>query len=177
MGKLDKRTFAEGMTALCELYGQEMSEASISVYFRAVSGLEPAEFKERVNRWVQSSSRFPRPADLLGGGERQARLKALNAWSEAWEAAERVGAYRSVEFADPTSARVIRQMGGWPQFCRPTEDETWHRKRFLELYGLIDQSEDHANGRRTLCGIFGDDRGVIVGSTERPALTEGHQNG
>jgi len=56
--------------------------------------------------------------------------------TEAINAIETVGPYRSVSFTDPiTSVVIAERFGGWPRFCCVHPDEIkWVRKDFAKAY-------------------------------------------
>jgi hypothetical protein len=48
---------------------------------------------------------------------------------------------RTPEFSDPAIHAAVRAMGGWRRVCFPSEAETWQRKRFLEVYEVMQSRE------------------------------------
>lgn len=164
------------LTAMCEMFGREMSDAGLAGYMKALDDVDADTF-ERAAWWcMRNRSRFPMPAEMreaVGAGTPSRDDRAIIAWGIAWQAVRDVGSYRSVEFADPVTGATIAEMGGWPAFCRPDQDEQWHRKTFIDTYKAL--AREGVEPRR-LIGLHersgGSDETVAIGTRgEQKRLT------
>lgn len=125
------------IVGLCETFGRELSEDALDAYLTALDDLTDDELEHAAGWCLKNREFFPPPAALrAAAGKREPSLgdRAIRAWAEAWDAVTAHGSYASVVFADPATAKTIAVMGGWPAFCRPTQDAEWHRKEFLDTY-------------------------------------------
>lgn len=139
------------VTGLCEVFARPaMSDAAIDLYLGALADVPVADLERAASRLVQQSRFFPKPAELreaAGHGVVAVADKALRAWADARNGIHEIGAYASVTFVDKTAARTIEAMGGWIAFCKPSQDEEWQRKEFLETYRAMDGAEGEAPAR------------------------------
>lgn len=177
----DVLKFQSLMAAMSELYGKEVTQGLMDLYWSALS-----EFTdEQVGRAIESGirkwkcfGRLPSPAEIIdeiGGGED----KALVAWEMLQQAVSRAGAYQSVRFEDPKISRVIKILGGWEAVCLWALDELqFRRQEFLKAYrGLPEggQSETLAgiNDRQNAALGYPETSPVLIGKeTSRPALPD-----
>lgn len=139
MQQNDRPQFASLMKAVGETYGGSApSKEKMELYFRVLSDLTIEQLTDAITALLNTrttTTTFPVPGEIrnaLSGGS----TAALSALDKAETAAERFGAYRSVQFDDPIIHMVIESMGGWPKFCRPDDDQDWHwhQKEFTKLY-------------------------------------------
>ena len=122
---------------LAEMFRTPLSEAAVEMYDAALADLSLDELRRAASECIRTCEFFPPPAKMLatiGKGPQSVTDKAIIAWAEVWPAVSEEGSYVSVFIADPVAARVVQAMGGWPAFCRPTQDLEWHRKEFIENY-------------------------------------------
>lgn len=166
------------LLGLCEMFSRELTEAATGLYLDGIDDLSVDDFRRAATWAIRNCKFFPTVAEIreaAGKGEASREDRAIRAWVEAWAAASDVGAWRSVEFTDPVTARTIAAMGGWPAFCRSEQGEQWRRKEFLETYrGLAGDVEADAPLR--LPGLHerggGVARVIVIGSVpDRPRLT------
>lgn len=136
----NKPEFAQILTAMAEIYDKELSEISVQLYWNCLKHLDFDHFREACAKCVETSKFMPKPAEILqnaSGGPRETH--AIREWDAIQAAVSSVGAYQSVEFDDPVTAKAATAVGGWSELCRPTEDEHWLRKRFIETWLAYDQ--------------------------------------
>lgn len=141
MNDTDRPRFATLLVALAEVFDKPLSDAVLGVYFDALKDLPIEVVQNAVAVSIGSLKFMPKPAEIrecAGAGAPALADRALLAWTAAWEAVHRVGAWRSVQFDDPVMIATIDGMGGWTAFCRPQVAEQWHRKEFLDLYRALD---------------------------------------
>ncbi|MGK9397207.1 hypothetical protein ACSJD8_03680 [Klebsiella variicola] len=99
MNDSEKPKFAQSMAAIGEIYGKDISEVMVGIYWNA---LKPYPVED-VMRSFQGHTRdtdngqfFPKPADLLRHIEGNKDGKALMAWSKAYRAICSYGRRNSV---------------------------------------------------------------------------------
>lgn len=152
MTEQDKPGFLLAITALAELFGRELSDAGLELYFRSLRDLSPAEFKMAVESCARTCRHFPRPAEILEAAHGSGDSRAIEAWIDAWGLVSSVGSYQTPEIYDPVTAKTIEAMGGWPAFCLTEDSESWHRKRFIDTWIALDKRREHIE-RTRLAGI------------------------
>lgn len=75
-------------------------------------------------------------------GEKGAQLMAEAEWGKLLEAVRSSGAWREPEL-HPTTAFVVRQLGGWSNVCRWKEEELgWKRREFIAAWREASGRED-----------------------------------
>lgn len=122
----DKPKFAQAITVLGEIYGKEVSQTLIGVYYNALEAWPIDEVSKAIQahtRDTENGQFFPKPADLIRHLEGSQEGRALEAWSKAVKAIGRVGRYSSIVFDDPVIHKVIDEMGGWSKLCLTEVDE------------------------------------------------------
>lgn len=140
----DKQKFASQLAGVYSLYGKELSDVVIAIWWRSMERFDVDAVVDAFSRHVLSpdTGKFlPRPADIAGliqGGTEDSSLKA---WTELERAIRTIGAYQSVEFADAITGHVIQDMGGWQEMCRTTEKDLPFRKNeFVKRYSSYKRS-------------------------------------
>jgi hypothetical protein len=121
-----------------------ITDVQLSVYLDGLARFTPAEFEAASRAWMRKSRWFPFLSDLLelmAGPEVDIATQASLAWAAVERAIPRIGAYASVQFADPAIGECVRQVfGSWPRACSLDPDgPAWagRRKQFMELYPAI----------------------------------------
>lgn len=149
---VDSGKMAEWLSALGETFDREISDALAEVYSRALSDLTDDELDRGMGLVIRNCRFFPKPVEILEyarGGAAPAKDRALLAFHSVYDGAS---AYSSIKL-DPVTAATIEAMGGWPAFCRPEQDEHWHRKEFVDLWVAYDRQRETLGGPRLLMGI------------------------
>lgn len=118
--------FAEMLTSLADLYGKELTEASITLWWRALAQYDVAAVREGFDRHVRNvdTGQFmPKPADVLKMLHGTTQDSAMLGWAKVDRAVRQVGIYRSVVFDDALVHRVLHDMGGWAMLGTKKESE------------------------------------------------------
>lgn len=130
--------FAKVIFETAEAYGIKLTEARIRLYAADLGDLEMAQVAAAFRRCRREGSGFfPSIAELRRHVTATPDDRALLAWSAMEQAAERVGAYQSIEFEDPAAARALTMVfGSWPSWCQhETGPELLvKRQQFLAAY-------------------------------------------
>lgn len=122
----DKKPFAEVVRASMDVYGRDVSPDVLRIWWAALQEFSIDEVRTGFSRYIKSteSGTFPpKPADIIRMIEGSSSDRGALAWAKVLEAAQRVGAYRSVCFDDPIIHNVIEAMGGWTAICAMEKDE------------------------------------------------------
>lgn len=122
----DFENFSEMLSAVGGLYGKEISEMTISLYFNALKDYDLSAVRQAFNRHVKNpdSGQFmPKPADLIRMMSGTSLDAAMEAWAKVDKAVRQVGTYASVVFDDPLIHRAIADIGGWVKLGTKTDDE------------------------------------------------------
>lgn len=116
----------------------DVSEFTIQVWISACEQYSLEQVKKAIVHHATDPERgqfAPKVADitrLLVGTKTD---RSLIAWSKAYEAAQRIGAYTDVAFDDPAIHAAIADCGGWVKFCRTDSDElSYLQHRFCNSY-------------------------------------------
>lgn len=126
MQAADFEPFRKMMALVAEQYGKPMSPDLIRLYFDGLSHL-PLEtvrtaFQKHL-RDTETGQWMPKIADVIRACEGKSEDAAYIALVELQGAFSSVGAWRSVEFTDPITRAVVRDMGGWPELCGRNAEE------------------------------------------------------
>jgi hypothetical protein len=174
----DRAAFAELMFALAAMYGRDLSRVQLDIYWRTIGGLDLEQLREAATRHAADPERgrfMPLPADFaaaLYGTKPQRAAAALLATRQA---AQRLGAYRSVVVDDPVTATTLRQLGGWEKVVAAiAHDAESFERRFLAMFsGLADNPAARiADGAQVLEGA--DARIARESGRTPPAPVAGH---
>lgn len=122
MQRIDFRRFTQALTACSELYGRELSEGALQMWWTLLERYDIEDVEHAIRACVSNtdSGQFiPKPADIirvLAGGTHGDRAQI--AWGGVLKAMGTVGAYTDVVFDDEATHAVIEDMGGWAKVCR-----------------------------------------------------------
>lgn len=164
----DKPKFAQAITVLGEIYGKEVSQTLIGVYYNALENWPI----EEVSRAIQAHTRdtengqfFPKPADLIRHLEGSQEGRALEAWSKTVKAIGRVGRYCSVVFDDPVIHKVIDEMGGWSKMCiTNVEEMPFKAAEFTKRY------------RAAVRFGYSEHPRILIGESDMHNMSQGYQS-
>lgn len=138
MKPTESASFKALLAGVFALYGKDLSEAVLSIWWGSMRHYEFEAVKDALNRHAVNPDNgqfLPKPADvvkLIDGGTADS---ALQAWAKFERGLMRFAPYQSVVFDDPLIHRVVQDMGGWPGFCEHQEDEwPFVRNQFVALY-------------------------------------------
>ena len=139
----DRAAFIRRLVALASVLDGDLSSISKQeLYWSALKHLTDEQFDAACNRLLRTSRFFPKPVDFIEDAHGDSDERAHAAWLVAWDEVSHTGAYRTPRFDDPAITAAVLELGGWVAFCRPTDDETWHRKRFMAAYASADKRRD-----------------------------------
>jgi hypothetical protein len=121
----------------------ELNDVQLSVYLDGLTPFTPDAFRAASIAWMHRSKWFPALSDLLGLLEPEANpeQQAALAWATFERAVGSVGAYGSVQFADPCIGECVRQVfGSWPIACSFAYDSPgWSQRRqqFMAIFPVL----------------------------------------
>lgn len=117
---------------------QDVSAFTLTVWWNGCKTFEFEQVAQALSNHATDPDKGqfpPKVADIvriLGGTKTD---RSLREWSRVHESMSSVGAYTDVDFGDPATHAAIRDMGGWPKFCRTElKDLSYLQHRFCELY-------------------------------------------
>ena len=157
-----KLRFAAVIEQLGVIYGKEIDEVLLRAYWAALRDVSIDDLENAAYSHIALEKWFPKPCELR---HVDATAVSYRAWDTAITAAERVGAYKSVDFEDGAINATIRFMGGWRQFCgMKPEDEHWRRQEFLQAYRQFSAHGISSNQSRALVGIAQNSTCIAIAS-------------
>jgi len=132
------KDFRTTIAALHKAFGVEATEASYDGYLMGLADLSIEELRRAVLMAIRERSVLPKPYDIrkLIGKSSSSEDRAVAAWNDV-QRALRIGCYKTIDFEDKLCNAVIRNLGGWPNFCSRfsgAEEEKWVRQEFLKAY-------------------------------------------
>ena len=170
----DQGAFQRQLSACWALYGKTLSSDMLEIFWRALQPFPLTDVSRALSKHVINpdvGQYPPKPADLVRQLEGDTASQAMRAWSKAFEAMRRVGAYRSVVFDDPLIHVVLGEMGGWVQLCRMSDDETPFRAReFEKRYRSYKAERSLPPQAPKLCGLLERHNGTRSEHTPDPVL-------
>lgn len=134
--------------ALAGLCGADVKKDAMKFWLMALEKFSAQQVETGVQALIDTEelAKMPMPAKVLRkireiygipSPVEQARAREMQAdaaWLDVRDKIRSVGSYGSPSF-DPTTARVIRAMGGWPAVCTwEMASMEWKRKDFLRLW-------------------------------------------
>ena len=138
MQSTDLEKFVKIINVVGEVYGKEVSEMLLKVYWKALKRFPLADVQRAFNRHVQNPTNgqfWPKPADLIRLLDGDPESRAMIAWRKVLDAIEGVGSYQTVVFDDPVIHMALENLGGWLEVCKVTDDELpFLAKRFEVAY-------------------------------------------
>lgn len=138
MNDQDKRAFKELITSVLAFYRQDASTFALQVWWAACESFDMEQVRKALNAHAVDPERgqfCPKPADVVKALQGTKTDRARMAWGKAFDAMQRVGAYKSVAFDDPVIHAVIEDLGGWTKLCRSDLNElSYIEHRFCEAY-------------------------------------------
>lgn len=126
MNQNDAERLAICLTGMAEVYGRELSEAVVALWFKVLDRYRIEAIEDAFQRHVMSPDQgqfMPKPADILRMLDGSSEDAALIAWTKVDKAVRTVGSYQSVAFDDPIIHRVLHDMGGWIGLGTKNEEE------------------------------------------------------
>jgi len=171
------------VTILADTFRQQISVAAMQGYSLALEELSPEEIHEATRRALRECRFMPTPSEVLAlagkGGPRQVVAEMALAW-EAVRQARRVHSWTTGVDFGPLVNAVVRNLGGWLEFCgKPDSSMVWERKRFEEIFLAFSDKPPGTLHGEPLDGEFGGVVRVAIGGAsnhrrELPGVGEGH---
>ncbi len=137
---LNHNNFTQIMAGLCDLYNKKPSEFMLDVYYEIFKDYDDKVFNDAIMNCVKSNKYnvLPKPAEILEFLEGNKDDKALIAWMEATNTAQKCGYYETPEFKDHIISHCIKELGGWMEFCSFDKEQLpFIEKRFMNFYRLF----------------------------------------
>ena len=132
------------MVTMAQICKQEITELILDAYWKVLEPYTDEQCEKAFNVILETAKFWPKPSDILEAIKGKHEDRALKVYQHAYETACKVGAYRSVQFADAKIHSVIKLMGGWSKFCHVQESErVWQQKEFERIYNGLSNAMDH----------------------------------
>lgn len=143
----------EALTVMAANFSREFPEPLLKIWMKLLAPYPPAAVEAGVLELVRSYAYktippfavFQRVLDNAAGriaAETSLEMAAGAEWARLLAAIERYGRYNPPRL-HPTTAHVLRGMGGWDAACGWNTDKLeWRRKEFLEAWKLAHGRED-----------------------------------
>jgi hypothetical protein len=163
--------FTVALAYLQKMFGKQLDDDVIVVYWGRLSALTDAQFDAAVKNVIDNftpsaACPFPVPATFLKGCGQDLDSLAQSAIGAIKRAAENHGAYMTVDFGDPALHATINRFGGWPEIarwaCQVPNKWDFQERNFIAAYKAARESGD---GDGPCAGLF-----LIENSTK--ALTD-----
>lgn len=135
----ERGRFIKATTAMCEVFGKDMSEPGIKLYNFALQDLAIDDVVRAMGKACGTMKFFPKPVEIRemiqGPIDDIAQIEA----AKVKEAVERHGRYKSVVFDDPVTQAVIEQYGGWIGIGEQIDEQglQWFIKNFSKAYAAF----------------------------------------
>jgi hypothetical protein len=126
MQRNDYQKFLQALTAVAEVYGKEMSEAAITMWWKLLEQYDIERVTKALYLCVSNPDYghfMPKPADVIRAIQGTTTDRASIAWGKVLSAMSEVGAYQAVVFDDPAIHAAIEDCGGWSKLCRTESKE------------------------------------------------------
>lgn len=134
----DKTKILEVLGGVYDFYGKDFSEFAGQVWLQACAGFSAEQVSKALSAHLMDPEHgqfMPKPADIVRQLQGTRSDRSLLAWGKVLDAIQRVGAYQSVVFDDPTIHAVIEDCGGWVAICRGEMNALpFLEKRFCDSY-------------------------------------------
>lgn len=143
---------AIAITVLAENFGKELSPALASLWLDLLAPYESAHVQAAVRAVIEGYEFKTLPPfavlkreldNLAGTSEQAVTLQAAAEWTRLQEAVSRCGSYALPADMHPTTAHVVRVMGGWAAVCAwETRSLDFKRRDFIDLWTQADGKTD-----------------------------------
>lgn len=153
MNSNDQNKFKEIITAISETYAKEFTSSELKIWWNVFKPHSIEDFEAGVYQHManpEDGMFAPKPAHIIKhikGATKQKeqglRDQAEVAWSDVYHQIARVGSYGQFKSDDKRAVQAVRMLGGWKHICSQTTDQlTWMKKEFINIYGTINRIED-----------------------------------
>lgn len=147
MTELERKTAA--IAAIAENFGKEITPALLKIWLRLLSRYTPEQVEAGVVRVIETYAYKTMPPyavlreaieDSAGTGRKAAELKAAAEWAWLQDAIARHDIREGIH---PTTAHVVRMMGGWQAVGMwETRYIDLKRREFIDLWTQADGKVD-----------------------------------
>lgn len=138
---MTEEKFLTGMAVLYTLYGKTLSDDALKLYRNILRKFSDEQFEkmlENITMSFKPTSQvpFPLPVHFTESIGLSSENRAQAAVTAVKNAAERWGAWSTVDFGDPALHAVINRFGGWPEVCSWGNAGQWKftETKFMEAY-------------------------------------------
>jgi hypothetical protein len=137
MGPHDKRRFAELMTMIAEVYGKEITQQKLALWFDLLGDCDIAELERAAREHMLTSKFMPTPAELIERMHPAVDRKAMLAWAEVPILLRNS---RYAKSPDPVTEKVVQDLGGWFALGQKTTEQlVWVAKEFAQRYEMYSE--------------------------------------
>ena len=134
----DSREFQALITQALAFWKRDVTEFTLSVWWEACQSFTLEQVRKALTAHAMHPERGgfePKPNDFVRELQGTFTDRALMAWGRVSRAMAEVGAYASVDFADPVIHAVVRELGGWALICRvPNDEQQFLQRRFCDFF-------------------------------------------
>lgn len=118
MTAADRGQFAGLMAATAEVYGEQLSDARLELYFSALDDLSLEQLRAALSVHVRTQKFFPRPAEIREAVTGSVDDAAEVAWSAVLRLVRSVGFYGQPSWPNEATRRAALELyGGWQRLC------------------------------------------------------------
>lgn len=123
---LNEAQKTEALTALAENFGKEFSQALLDMWLEMLGSYSVHQVKGAIRVVIERYEYKTMPPfavikkaldDLTGSSDKALELQALAEWERLLDLIGTKGSYTVPANLHPTTAYVVRVMGGWQQMC------------------------------------------------------------
>ena len=146
--EINKEKTISILFSVAEMYGKELSQGALNIFFMGIKSLSQEEFEDAVSKHLEDQEKgmfFPKPADLIGqvrrSGKQNSEMVGQSSelgWSLVMSHLSKVGSYGNLNISDKVAVETIRQMGGWKSLCMAHTDKmSFKQREFMSLYQTV----------------------------------------
>lgn len=148
----DQERKAMAISGIAENFGKEFSPALLQMWLRLLTPYTPEQVEAGAVRVIETYAFKTMPPyavlreaieENAGLGRHAAELQAVAEWGKLQSDIPRCGSYTPPQDMHPTTAHVLRVMGGWQTACSwELRTLDFKRKEFVELWIQADGKAD-----------------------------------
>ena len=146
--EINKETAIGILFSVAEMYGKELSQGALNIFFMGIKSLSQEEFEAAISLHLEDQEKgmfFPKPADLIGNvrksGKQNSEMVGQCAelgWSLVMDHLRKKGSYGDLNISDKVAVETVRQMGGWKSLCMTNTDKmSFKQREFMSLYQTV----------------------------------------
>lgn len=149
----ERANFAKLISMTADVYGKELNDALVLIYFKALNEFSISEVNTAFNKHIREERFFPKPVDIIdriNGVDGNLEGRAILQASLVWDSISTVGHAKTVIFKDQTTAAVIENgFGGWCKMCSEMQEREhkWFLKDFVKIYMVYARSGIKCSGK------------------------------